>query len=218
MPCFNLKVSVDSVASALAATTYGATELHLCSNLEIGGTTPTSSLLELVREVTSLPINVLIKPHGNSYTYDTFEFEEIKREIISAKQHLADGVIIGMLENSKLDLQRLKVLIDLAKPMTTTLNGCFDLCSDPLASLTEAINLGFDNILTAMHTTDSSMLPQLLKFADGNINLIMDKQITPSTVLSLISTTCATNFNVSFNTTKLEELNKIKNLLIDHLT
>lgn len=60
MERFTLEVCVDSVESALAAKRGGADRLELCSNLIIGGTTPTSALFEEIRNISDIRTHVLI--------------------------------------------------------------------------------------------------------------------------------------------------------------
>lgn len=57
-----LEVCVDSVESACIATANGADRLELCSNLIIGGTTPTLALFEEIKKKSSIAVNVLIRP------------------------------------------------------------------------------------------------------------------------------------------------------------
>ena len=78
---YTLEICVDSVESAINAQKGGATRLELCSNLIIGGTTPTKSLFEEVRKNVNIPINVLIRPRFGDFLYSKYEIEIIKNEI-----------------------------------------------------------------------------------------------------------------------------------------
>ena len=62
MKDFVLEACVDSVESALAAVKGGATRLELCSNLVIGGTTPSQWLYEEIRKESDIRIHALIRP------------------------------------------------------------------------------------------------------------------------------------------------------------
>ena len=70
MKHFTLECCVDSVASARAAQTGGATRLELCANLIIGGTSPSLALFSRVREAVDIPIRVLLRPRFGDFLYD----------------------------------------------------------------------------------------------------------------------------------------------------
>ena len=70
MKNFVLECCIDSVNSAVNAEKGGATRLELCSNLIIGGTTPSPYLFKEVRKHTNLPIHVLIRPRFGDFCYD----------------------------------------------------------------------------------------------------------------------------------------------------
>ena len=78
MKKYTLEICIDSIESAINAEKGGGTRLELCSNLIIGGTTPTSSLFEKVRKNVSIPINVLIRPRFGDFLYSEYELEIMK--------------------------------------------------------------------------------------------------------------------------------------------
>lgn len=147
---FHLEVCVDTAEGAIAAEQGGATRIELCGNLIIGGTTPSTSLLEIVKENVSIPIHVIIRPRFGDFCYTDLEFEEIKRQVINMKEHGADGVVIGILKpDGSLDKERMEILIDLANPMNIVLHRAFDVCKDPFEALETAKELGIQAILTS---------------------------------------------------------------------
>lgn len=110
---FTLECCVDSVESALEAKLGGADRLELCSNLLIGGTTPSVSLFQLIREKIDLPIHELIRPRIGDFCYTDFEFEVIRREVLTFNRLGANGVVIGILTpTGALDRERMKILME----------------------------------------------------------------------------------------------------------
>lgn len=153
-----LEVCVDSVESAIAAEKGGADRLELCSNLVIGGTTPSMALYQAVRKHTSINIHVLLRPRFGDFCYTDHEFEILQAEVKAFCQASVDGIVIGILTSQgDLDVKRMKQLIDIAKPCSITLHRAFDVCREPFTALEEAVHLGIDTILTSGQQPDCKM-------------------------------------------------------------
>lgn len=145
-----LEVCVDSVESAIAAKRGGATRLELCSNLVIGGTTPSVEFFSMVKEVTGLPIHVLIRPRFGDFLYTDFEYERMCREIQSLVAAGADAVVIGSLNaDGTLNEVQMEGLIRAACEKKVTLHRAFDMCRDLQEALETARKLGVHTILTS---------------------------------------------------------------------
>lgn len=199
---FHLEICVDSADSAVAASQSGATRIELCSNLVIGGTTPPVSLIELTRELVQLPIHVLIRPRFGDFLYTPFEFEQMKRDIITCRKHMVDGVVIGALTaNGQLDAMQLSTLIDLADDMHVTLHRAFDLVKDPFEALETAQSLGIQTILTsgqkASAPQGNTLLRQLVEKAGDNLTIMPGAGIHSSNLEDLIKTTKAHAYHLS---------------------
>lgn len=150
MKDFILEACADSVESACIATENGANRLELCSNLIIGGTTPTLALFEEVRKRCNNTIHVLIRPRFGDFCYSDYEFSVLKKEILQFERAGADGVVIGILKpNGSLDCDRLRECMGLAEEMKVTLHRAIDVCRDPYEALEQAVELGMDYILTS---------------------------------------------------------------------
>lgn len=202
MTPYMLEVCVDSADSALIAANAGASRLELCSNLIIGGTTPTTALIELTKELVSIPVHVLIRPRFGDFFYTQLEVETMKRNIVSARNHLADGVVIGATtQDGQLDKAILQMLIELSGDMHLTLHRAFDVCKDPFETLETAIELGFHTILTSGQAATAQegigLIDELIKQANGRITIMPGAGITPDSIGELATKTAAQVFHLS---------------------
>ena len=135
-----LECATDSVESALAAARGGADRLELCSNLIIGGTTPTMALFDEVRSHSDIPLFILIRPRFGDFLYSDYEANVICREIEMFQKAGAQGVVIGSLNrDGSLNEEHMKRFIEKAKDMSVTLHRAFDMSADPIANKQELI-------------------------------------------------------------------------------
>jgi len=59
-----LEACITAVADAVAAARHGAERLELNVGIELGGLTPSSGLLQQVKEAVDVPVLVMIRPRG----------------------------------------------------------------------------------------------------------------------------------------------------------
>lgn len=164
MKNYILETCVDSVESALAAANGGASRLELCSNLVIGGTTPSPWLFEEIRKRTDIRIHALIRPRFGDFCYTDAEFSIIKRAVEDFRKMGSEGVVIGILNSDgTLHMDRMKELMEAAGDMSVTLHRAFDVCKDPIETMEQAISLGIDTILTSGQQNTSLLGAELLK-------------------------------------------------------
>ena len=51
----------------------------------------------MIKEETSIPVFVMIRPRGGDFLYSDVEFNVMKKEIELFKKHGADGFVFGIL-------------------------------------------------------------------------------------------------------------------------
>jgi len=189
-----LEICADSVESALAAQKGGAHRIELCSGLVEGGTTPSSGLISTVRHKVSIPISVMIRTRGGDFCYGDDDFETMERDVDTAKQLGADGVVFGILrEDGQVDVERTRHLVDRARPLKVTFHRAFDVSRDLMQSLEAMIIAGVDRVLTSggeQRVEDgASKVKELNKRAAGRIAIMAGGGITESNANRVILAT-----------------------------
>jgi copper homeostasis protein len=199
---FVLEACVDSVESALAAARGGADRLELCSNLVIGGTTPSTILFDEIRKHTDIHINVLIRPRYGDFCYTDFEFNIIKGEIRAFRELGAEGVVLGILKpDGTLNVEQLKELMDLAGEMSVTLHRAFDVCIDPYKTLEQAVDLGIRTILTSGQKNaciqGTRLLKELVEQSAGRIQIQVGSGVDAEVIREVYQVTGASAYHMS---------------------
>ncbi|MDD5149205.1 MAG: copper homeostasis protein CutC [Flavobacterium sp.] len=145
-----LEICASSYQSAINAQNAGAYRIELCSELAIGGITPSYGLLKNVLETLSIPVYVLIRPRSGNFTYSDEEFNSMKADIKLCKELGCHGIVSGILHtDNTLDIERTKELVELSKPLPFTFNRAFDWIENSFEALDELMNIGVGRILTS---------------------------------------------------------------------
>lgn len=206
MKKYTLEICVDSVKSAINAERGKATRLELCSNLIIGGTTPTKSLFEEVKKNVNIPINVLIRPRFGDFLYSDYEANIIKNEIKMFKKLGVDGIVVGILtKNGEIDLDNMKKFIEEAQDIPITFHRAFDVCREPLKAFYQLQELGVQNILTSGQSQDclrgKKLLKELVKISTKNsknkTEILVGAGLNIENIDEIVNFTGATNFHFS---------------------
>jgi copper homeostasis protein len=201
-PCHVLvEVCVDSVASAVAAVRGGSLRLELCSSLIEGGITPSAGLIEVARSAVSVPIQVMIRPRGGDFCYAADEFETMRRDLALAKRLGVDGVVFGILDvDGNIDIARARQLADEARPLAITFHRAFDMSADLFRALDDVCAVGADRVLTSGGEPTAPLgqeaIRQLVKRADGRIDVMPGSGIQPENARSLVDYTGVTQIHV----------------------
>lgn len=147
-----VEACVDSIEGALASERVGAGRIELCGP-GVGGTTPSFGLMARCRERLRIPMHVMIRPREGNFDYNEDEFDTMVRDVKAARSARADGVVFGILRSDDtLDEERMRTLIEAARPMRVACHRAFDATPDATDALETLLRLEMDLVLTSGHS------------------------------------------------------------------
>lgn len=197
-----VEICADSVESATIAEAAGAGRLELCSALAEGGVTPSAGLIESVRRETNIRLHVLIRPRSGDFMYNDSEFSVMRRDIDTAGERGADGIVTGILRSDgTIDVERTALLAEYAAPMALTFHRAFDLCRDPKKGLEDVIATGASRVLTSGQARNAidgaSLIRSMISDAAGRIIIMPGGGIDEYNIAMLATGTGATEYHLS---------------------
>ncbi len=145
-----IEICLESIESVIAAQRGNADRVEFCSDLFEGGLTPSLGAFQVAKEKTSIQMSVMIRPRGGDFCYSDYEFEAMKKDVVTYKNAGADVIVFGILTpEGHIDEARSKEIISLASPLPVTFHRAFDMCVNLKESLEVLITLGVQRVLTS---------------------------------------------------------------------
>ena len=189
-----IEACVNSAISAIEAQKGGADRVELCETLHDGGTTPSAGSILFARKNLHIGLFVMIRPRGGDFLYSDDEFEIMKSDVRMAKELGADGVVFGiLLPGGTIDMERMKILADLARPMGITCHRAFDMTVNPYQAMEDLISLGIDRILTSGQQPaapdGAGLIRELVTLANGRIIIMPGSGVKEHNIVELVRAT-----------------------------
>ncbi|PYE90067.1 copper homeostasis protein CutC [Phyllobacterium leguminum] len=196
-----LEVCVDDAEGLEAAIEGGADRIELCSALQLGGLTPSPSLIALA-SLATIPVYAMIRPRAGDFVYTDREIEQMQYDIYAARAAGLAGVVFGASRpDGNLDPHALEQLMRETDGLGTTLHRAFDLVPYIDEAVRIAIDTGFGRILTsgrartALEGLDD--LEKAFAAADGKISIMPGSGLTAENVETLLSRLPVTEVHAS---------------------
>ncbi|MCH2196055.1 copper homeostasis protein CutC [Kordia sp.] len=179
-----LEICASSYPSAINAETAGAHRIELCSELAVGGITPSYGLLKKVCANLNIPVCVLIRPRSGDFTYTAAEFEIMKENIQLCKELGCAGIVSGVLHKDfTIDIERTQELVELSKPMTFTFHRGFDWTPNPKEAIKKLAAIAIDRVLTSGQAAAAKkgipLLKELQEIAGNDLIVMPGGGINP---------------------------------------
>jgi copper homeostasis protein len=149
-----IEVCANGLESALRAEAAGAHRIELCSELSVGGLTPSAGCLQAVLEEVTLPVHVLIRPRSGPFTYNAVEWKQMEAELDSVLDSGAQGIVWGALTPGfEIDIQALERLLKRLEQADTrphfTFHRAIDWVIDRNKSLKALTHYPIDAVLSS---------------------------------------------------------------------
>jgi copper homeostasis protein len=188
-----LEFCITDFTGAEVAHQYGADRIELCTDLKVGGLTPSFGLIKSCVEI--IETHVLIRPRAGSFQYRKEEIKLMIADIVAVHHAGARGVVFGCLtSDGKIDIPANQQMMAICKEkgLFPTFHRAFDrITDDGVLALEALIDLGFKRILTSGHAPRAiegiATLRHWHKKAAGRIQLMAGGGVEPDNAKELIA-------------------------------
>lgn len=197
-----LEVTVDSITSMLTAIKAGADRIELCSAHSLGGLTPSYGLMKRAKELTDIEIFILIRPRSGDFLYDEHEFETMKEDISVVKEMRFDGIVTGvLLSDGRIDIERMRELVEVAKPLKVVFHRAFDDAKDPIEDVDKLIEMGVIRILTSGQRANAlegaEYIAEVQKRFGNQIDIMPGAGVNADNIEEIYNITGCTHYHLS---------------------
>ena len=185
---FCKEVCVDNIKDAMRAVDLGANRIEYCSKLSEEGLTPDIEDVKYLLKNINIPLRIMIRPHSKSFNYSEQDISTILRDISTFKKIDIDGIVIGCLnKDDEIDLKKINLLIEKARPLKVIFHKAIDITSDPLKSLKNLIRYSnINGVLTSGGFKKAEdgvkLLKKMLDICPINFELIIAGKITSENI------------------------------------
>ncbi|MFD2114940.1 copper homeostasis protein CutC [Paenibacillus yanchengensis] len=131
-----IEVIATNIADVHTASASGADRIELVTGIQEGGLTPSAAMIAAAVTAATIPVQVMIRPHSQSFCYSSEDLQIMRNDIQIAKDNGAAGVVLGVLnEQKEIDQAALESLLKVAAGLKVTFHRAFDELDDQFAGL-----------------------------------------------------------------------------------
>ena len=185
---FCKEVCVDNIKDAMRAVDLGANRIEYCSKLSEEGLTPNIEDVKYLLKNINIPLRIMIRPHSKSFNYSETDISIMLRDISTFKKIDIDGIVIGCLnKDDEIDLKKINLFIEKARPLKVIFHKAIDITSDPLESLKNLIKYSnINGVLTSGGFKKAEdgvkLLKKMLDICPINFELIIAGKVTSENI------------------------------------
>lgn len=178
----------------------GADRIELISAYSEGGLTPSYGMIEKVVRAVKIPVNVMIRPHAKSFVYRREEIDIMKKDIAIAKELGANGVVLGVLDESRqISVEYLQELIGPCGELDITFHRAIDELSDIVTGIN--VLSQYPQIKTVLTSggrgSITGNIPVIKKMMEksGHINVMVGGGLNFENIRQIVAETGASEYH-----------------------
>jgi len=198
-----LEVCVGGVEDAVLAALMGAGRLELNTGLEVGGLTPSSSLIKRTLAAVKVPVTVMVRPRPGGFVYSRNEWGTMLDDAVEIMDLGAAGVVFGCLTGEgRVDPERVRAMVELVGERDIVFHRATDETPDLDEALTILKDHGVTRVLTAGGaadvTTGLTTLTELIA-RHPEVEIMPGGGVTPGNIGALVAATGCAAIHGSFS-------------------
>lgn len=163
---YSVEICAGGIEDVVTASRFPIDRIELNCALELGGLTPSLSVLSFARKHTAVPIVCMVRPRCAGFVYSQSEqavmLEDAKRLLGLG----ADGIVFGFLNpDHSVNEPAVRKMTELIHSYgrTAVFHRAFDETADPFKAMESLISCRIDRVLTSGHAGTAPLGAPLLK-------------------------------------------------------
>ncbi|MCY4161030.1 MAG: copper homeostasis protein CutC [Flavobacteriaceae bacterium] len=202
-----LEVCCSNISSVRNAHKAKIDRIELCSQLSVGGITPSYGFTKTALEE-SIEVHALIRPREGDFCYTEKELKIIYRDIEIMHDLGCQGIVVGVLHKDlTMNENAIKNIIKLSKGMEITFHRAIDVAKYPMKILEKLIELGVNRVLSSGQQPNAleglAYLKKMNQISRGRIEIMPGSGIN--------SSNCIQFKNAGFSSIHFSAFKKIVN-------
>ena len=202
MPHILIEACCGSADDALESARGGADRVELNAALYLGGLTPSVGSLRVLREASNVPVMAMLRPREGGFCYTEAAFRTMLADGEQLLSAGADGLVFGCLTpEGEVDEPRVRALVALCGGRPAVFHRAVDVVPDWRRALDGLISCGVTRVLTSGQAKSAMLgaetIAQMVRFAQGAIEILPGAGVTPDNVLRLLEITGCTQVHLS---------------------
>jgi len=225
-----LEIIATNLADIETINKSTADQIELVADLDVGGLSPDLATVEQAVQISKLPVNVMLRPHSNSFVYTKNELETILTYLKKIKklQQPPNGIVFGSLtKHNKINEVQLQQVMAHKGNLELVFHRAFDELENPVEGI-KTLNKypGVSGLLTsgtkAKAIEGAGIIKQLVQLSNA-VKIMVGSGVNFQNIKSLQDETGATAFHVGTAVREnrsvegkvlVEEIDKIKAVLV----